>query len=712
MNCSSRTIPLVALQAAVLDTETTSLDPRKAWIVEIGAVRLRSGRLDRMQVFRRLVRPSEPIPPQAAAVHGIDDKMVADAPTFSDIWPELRAFIGDDVVIGHALGFDLAVLKRESERAGIPWSRPRTLDTRLLAEVAEPELAGYSLDDLAAWLGVTIEQRHSAVGDAITCGQIFVGLVPKLRVGNIRTVAEAEQACRALTVALDQQHRAGWVEPIAAPPSRTDAERTLARIDTYPYRHRVRDIMRSPPRYAAADNPVRDTLARMMKEQISSFFVRIGARSEQAVRAQDTGIVTERDLLRAVATSGAEALEQPTERFMSTPLATVPADAFVYRAIGRMSRLGIRHLGAVDENGIVVGALSARDLLRLRASEAVSLGDEIDQGEDVHALAVAWAKLPHVAAALRAEGLPGSDIAAVISRELGALTRQAVVLAERQMRETGRGEPPCAYAVAVLGSAGRGESLLATDQDNALVFAMGEPGGEEDQWFEALGANLVDILHAAGVAYCPGGVMASKRQWRGSVATWRDRVADWIRRSNPKDLLAVDIFFDMRGVHGDCGLVDRLWRDAFDAAAGQAAFAKLLVESAGPIEPALTFLRSFRTEKGRINLKRSGLFAIVTAARALAIRHHVTERSTAARLAGVKALDIGSEADLDALVAAQGVFLDLLLAQQIDDVEHGTPPSNAVLVKQLSRKDEALLREALRAVQQIELLTRDLLFRE
>ena len=83
--------------------------------------------------------------------------------------------------------------------------------------------------------------------------------------------------------------------------------------------------------------------------------------------------------LRAIAAQGAEALTHPVRDFMSKPLAVVPADAFIYRAIGRMSRLAIRHLGVVDEGGNVIGALSARDLLRLRASEAVSLGDEIDE---------------------------------------------------------------------------------------------------------------------------------------------------------------------------------------------------------------------------------------------------------------------------------------------------------------------------------------------
>src|SRR5207247_9380015 len=108
------------------------------------------------------------------------------------------------------------------------------------------------------------------------------------------------------------------------------------------------------------------------------------------------------------------------ERVMTSLLAPIPADAFIDRAIGRMSRLAIRHVGAVDESDQVVGALSARDLLRLRASEAVSLGDEIDEARDVAGLGRAWAKLPHVASGLLSEDVPGRHIAAVISRELGA----------------------------------------------------------------------------------------------------------------------------------------------------------------------------------------------------------------------------------------------------------------------------------------------------
>ena len=97
--------------------------------------------------------------------------------------------------------------------------------------------------------------------------------------------------------------------------------------------------------------------------------------------------------------------------------------------------------------------------------------------------------------------------------------------------------------------------------------------------------------------YCKGGVMAKNPQWRGSVATWRRRIGEWIGRSKPADLLSVDIFFDMRGVHGDSGLAGPVWREAFDAAKGQVAFAKLLLESAGAAETGLTFLGGFRTRR-------------------------------------------------------------------------------------------------------------------
>jgi CBS domain-containing protein len=701
--------PLIALDAVVIDTETTGLDPADARIVEVGVVRIQGGRiLD--GTYSHLVRPGIPIPKASTAIHHIDDSKVAGAPTFAEIWPEMKKLIGESIVIGHTIGFDLAVLKRECQRAGHAFDQLRVLDTRLLAEIAEPALADYTIESLAGWLGVEVTGRHSAAGDALLTARIFLALVPKLRDGGIRTLAEATRACTSLTKVLDEQHRAGWVDTLESS-ARRDTERTLARIDSYPYRHRVRDVMRAPAKFVDSNAPLSKAMKKMMDERVSSLFVQLAQSTESKIRAENVGIITERDLLRASAKQGGEALTRPVSQFMSQPLAVIPGDAFIYAAIGRMSRLAIRHLGVVDEGGHVIGALSARDLLRLRASEAVSLGDEIDEARDAGALAAAWAKLPHVAGSLVAEGVSARDIAAVISRELGAITRQAAVIAEKRMRQEGHEDPPCAYAIAVLGSAGRGESLLATDQDNALVFDEGAPEGSEDAWFGKLGIHIADILHEIGVPYCKGGVMAKNPAWRGSTSTWRDRIKQWIAAARPDQLLSVDIFFDMRPVHGDGRLCLRIWQEAFDIARNDFGFAKLLTENTGNVDAGLGLFGQFKTREGRINLKNAGLFAIVSTARALAICHHVVERSTPARLQGIKALGIGGSHDLDAMVQAQDTFLSLLLAQQLEDIAQGRPASNTVAVRRLSSDQRSRLRSALEAVQHLDELKRDLLFR-
>ena len=219
------------------------------------------------------------------------------------------------------------------------------------------------------------------------------------------------------------------------------------------------------------------------------------------------------------------------------------------------------------------------------------------------------------------------------------------------MAERGQGPPPARYAFAWVRFCRPRREPAGQGPGERPVFAEGDPDGPEDRWFEALSVHIADILHEVGVPYCAGGVMAKNPLWRGSLSTWRARVAHWISRSNPQDLLSVDIFFDLRGVHGDTSLAETLWRETFAAAHNEAAFAKLLADTAGSVEPAIGMFGTIRTEQGRLDLKKAGLFGIVTAARVLAIRHHVVERATPARLKGVRALDLGGERDLEAPAA-------------------------------------------------------------
>ena len=166
------TTPLIALDAVVIDIETTGLDPRTARVVELASVRLIGGRLDETEAFRRLVNPAGRSRRPLQISTGSTKRQLR-ARQRSLRLVEFSRTLGDAVLIGHTVGFDLAVLERECERAGLAWMQPPTLDTRLLAEIAEPALADYSLESLAAWLGLEITDRHSALGDARAAAQSF-----------------------------------------------------------------------------------------------------------------------------------------------------------------------------------------------------------------------------------------------------------------------------------------------------------------------------------------------------------------------------------------------------------------------------------------------------------------------------------------------------------------------------------------------------------
>jgi CBS domain-containing protein len=186
--------PLLALDAVALDTETTSLDPAKARVIEIGCIRIIGGRVDASAKFHMLVDPGEPVPPASTEIHGIDAEKLKGAHSFAAVWPELQKFIGDLPIIGHTTHYDLSILANECKRAGLKFAWPRSVDIRVLAEIVKPNLSGFSMELLAAWLSVEVKGRHSALGDAETTAEIFVRLVPHLREGGIRTFAEAETA--------------------------------------------------------------------------------------------------------------------------------------------------------------------------------------------------------------------------------------------------------------------------------------------------------------------------------------------------------------------------------------------------------------------------------------------------------------------------------------------------------------------------------------
>ena len=407
------------------------------------------------------------------------------------------------------------------------------------------------------------------------------------------------------------------------------------------------------------------------------------------------GMLTERDILLAIHGDGPEALGKRVDAYCSRPLATVASKEFVYRAQVAMAARGIRHLGIADGDGGIVGALSIRDTLS-HAAGGAALGREIDEAETPAALGRIWGRLSAVAESLVAESVDARAISAVISRELRALTQRCCELAEREL--AAEGEPvPVPFAMMVLGSGGRGESLLAMDQDNAIVFREGQPGGRADDWCGKLGRRAADMLDAAGVRHCTGGVMASNPDWRMDLAGWIARTEEWLTRTRPEDLLSSDIFFDAMPVHGDMRLADGLRRGAMEAARDAKPFLSLLALRAADVRSPFGWLNRLRLVRGRVDLKMHGLLPIVSAARVAALRHGIGSRSTAERLRAVRGHGV-SEDVVDLLVEAHGVLLDAILRQQLVDLRNGVTLSNAVAPETMDAPGRQRLKWALEQV--------------
>jgi signal-transduction protein with cAMP-binding, CBS, and nucleotidyltransferase domain/DNA polymerase III epsilon subunit-like protein len=675
---------LAALPAVVLDLETTGLDVTRDRVVQVGAAAMIGAKILEAPRLDQVIDPRMPIPPSATRIHGLRDEDVAGAPDFAAYAPTMREFIADRVVIGHNIAFDLAILRHEAARTGIAWRDPPALDLVLLAGALEPSLPDLSLETVARLLGVSIQGRHTALGDCLATAEAYARLLPRLRETDVRTLGEALALSARRTDLVLRQAQARWHavpgEAISPPPAAP-----LTRIDSYIFERRLEDLMSAPPVVVDAQATLREAARTMCGRRVGAVLVGAAGRPPE-------GILTERDLLRAIAEGERDLDSARVFEAMTAPVETMSKDELLYRALGRMDRLRIRHLCVVDVHGAAAGMLSQRDLLHHRASAADVLGDALAEAHEAPALAAAYSQVPDAAARLVAEGLGGIDVARVVSNEVCGLTARAAEIAAARLAAEGRGPAPAPWCLMVLGSGGRGESLLGADQDNALIHAG---GAADDPWFAEFGAQIATLLDEAGLARCKGGVMAANREWRGTVEDWGAKVDAWLRHARHEDLLHVDIFFDLVAVAGEASLSRALYADAVTAASHTPPFTNLLADWVSSLRPPLGMFGMLRTVEGRIDLKRGGLLPLVGIARTLALRAGSSARSTPDRLRDAATAGRIAEGDASTLIEMHADLLDFVLGQQLRDLEDGVRPSSRVVLKRLGKEGARRLQSQL-----------------
>jgi CBS domain-containing protein len=452
---------------------------------------------------------------------------------------------------------------------------------------------------------------------------------------------------------------------------------------------RLGDILQRKLVSVAPEMTVRDA-ARLMKQNGVRYLI---------VDTNPTGIVTDHDLRNRVILEGLS-YETTVGEVMTSPLLTLPADSLVFEGLMMLLENRMRHL-PVTENGQIIGVVTHIDILRQQSHDPLFLPRQLMRARSIGDLRQYTEQVTETVGSMLHTDSRMQDIGRVVAVAHGALLDHLIHDAEANL-----GPPPCPYAWLVLGSEGRYEQTLRTDQDNALVYADDAPQGAEE-YFTRLAERVVGQLVECGFPRCPGDIMATNPRWRKPLQTWRSYFSDWIHVPDEEALMRASIFFDYRRVAGTLD-VEQALRPIILGATKNRIFLSRLAKNALRQSPPLgSFFRDFSVERdaaGRdaIDMKMRGTALIVDLARLFALEAGCSATNTITRLhLSVPRSDL-SEVGADELEAAFERISLLRLRHQYHQIQRGEEPTNLVPVSSLTTLERRQLKTALRAIQEIQ----------
>ena len=454
---------------------------------------------------------------------------------------------------------------------------------------------------------------------------------------------------------------------------------------------RVAEAFLRPALVVEGDTSIVGVAAQMQAQHTSSVLVRDGPR---------LGIFTNTGLQRAIVDG--RPLDTLAVRDLATfKLVTIEPDAPLFDALALMIQHQVHRL-VVAEGDHIHGLLEQLDLLSYLSNHSYLITVQIVRAQDLAALRAAAAQITRLVALLYRGGTGVGQIGRLVQ----ALNTK---LFERTWQLVAPPKLLADSCLFVMGSEGRGEQLLKTDQDNGLVLrdGAGVPEAEVAEACQRFSAALRDY----GYPDCPGGIMVSSAPWRRSESDFRSTVRQWLLKPDPEGLMALAIFIDAHPVAGDAALlagvraeVDRL------VAADDALLGRFVAAIDSFPDAAGGWWNRLRSigEPGRqtLDLKKAGIFPIVHGVRTLALRDHVHAQGTVLRLDALVAAGRLPAAMATDLTDSLHFMMTLKLKAGLAETDTGRPMTGQVPTDRLSSLERDLLKDALAVVKRFKALVR------
>lgn len=458
-------------------------------------------------------------------------------------------------------------------------------------------------------------------------------------------------------------------------------------------------VVRGKPLTCRPDDSLREAFTAMNDANVGSVIV-----TETFPGGEEVlGILTRTDLISRVILPQLP-LDTPMREVMTRDVMTLDANATAADATLLMAEHSIRHVPVVQARGgvtRVIGVVSERDLFTLQRLSVRQLAVALRRAEDPATLGAVAQDINRLSHHLVAQGVGAAQLTRLISHLNDQLTQRLLALGCARF-----GIDPDSFCWLALGSEGRSEQTIATDQDNGILFAAGRADRDTLIAF----ADWVNVgLAQAGFPLCKGNIMARNPQWCGDEAHWSGLFGYWIDRGDPQALLHASVFFDFRGIFGDRGLAQRLRGQVVAHAKATPRFLKQMSDNALRNRPPSSggMFEGVLGDSGGepVDLKLNGTVPFVDAARIWALGAGFGDTNTSARLRRLVELN---KVPADEVQAWIDSFEFLQLMRLREQHRRGNrPPAandnpNVVDPRQLSPLDRRILKESFRQARKVQ----------
>jgi len=387
------------------------------------------------------------------------------------------------------------------------------------------------------------------------------------------------------------------------------------------------------------------------------------------------GVVTQNDLQNRLVAEQ-KPFESPVSSIMTAPVADTPSSTPLFEVVIKCWQQKISYLLVRDNAGVAVGFVSKNQLLDFQQNTLGFLIKEIYTAETIDKLAQLHKRIPVVINALLETGSKSSNITYLNSVVADTIHERVIELAIEEM-----GEPPVSFSFMVLGSEGRMEETLYTDQDNAIIFEDSEYGDAAKSYFQHFARKVNDNLHQIGYNRCPGEIMASNPKWCQSLSTWKKYFSDWTQSPEPQNILDSSIFFDFRSVYGNQQMIESLHEHLQSLTPQNGLFFRHMTSSINRFKPFI--------EAETIDLKKI-IFPLVSGIRIYSLYYGFSSTNTLARLHAI-ADKLKNNLEEEELSYIYNFLMHKRLQIQTNALMNHEPPDNMLDINTLTHAEHTLL---------------------